>query len=260
VRQVTPESAAAQAGIMLGDIITRVDDFDVAGTADLRALLSSLPAGQAIKLRAIRDHQPVELKAVLGGRPSTEPPYVMSPFAQVLQPELSERDQLEARLEELKAGFRTYQKSPPSRETSEAIRELEIEIRRIYDDLRALGPANTGPPPRPGTPRTEYDGPAFTSSPIGSDITLQSGFTARELTPQLAASLQARGGVFVSQVAKDSPAERAGLKAGDVIIGTQERVLLSVAQLQAFLSTQHGKIALKVVRTREPIVVSLNIQ
>lgn len=257
VRQITPESAAAQAGVMLGDIITRVDDFDVAGTADLRALLSSLPTGQAIKLRAIRDHQPVELKAVLGGRPSTEPPYVMSPFAQVLQPELSERNQLETRLEELKAGFRTYQKSPPSRETSEAIRELEIEIRRIYDDLRALGPANTGPPPRPGNPRTEYDGPAFTS---GSDITLQAGFTARELTPQLAASLQARGGVFVSQVAKDSPAERAGLKAGDVIIGTQERVLLSVAQLQAFLSTQHGKVALKVVRTREPIVVSLNIQ
>jgi S1-C subfamily serine protease len=64
----------------------------------------------------------------------------------------------------------------------------------------------------------------------------------------------------VSNVAKDSPAERAGLKAGDVIIGTQERVLLSVAQLQAFLSAQHGDVTLKVVRTREPIVVSLNLQ
>jgi membrane-associated protease RseP (regulator of RpoE activity) len=243
--------------MMPGDIITRVDDFDIAGTADLRALLSSLPAGQAVTLRAIRNQQAFEFKAVLGPRPSTEPAFGAGPLDQGLQSELSQRDQLEKRLEELIARHHAYQKSPASREASEARQELEIEIRRIQDSLRAMGPDNTGPPPRPRTSGPEYAGPAFTS---GSDISFQAGFTARELTPQLAASLQARGGVLVSNVAKDSPAERAGLKAGDVIIGTQERVLLSVAQLQAFLSAQHGAVTLKVVRTREPIVVSLNVQ
>lgn len=262
VREVTPEGAAAQAGIILGDIITRVDDLDIVGTADLGALLSSLPAGQPVKLRAIRDHQPVELKAVLGPRPNTEPRYLMAPFAPGLQPELSERDQLEKRLEELKVSFRSYQKSPPSRETGEAIRELEIEIRRIYDDLRALGPENTGPPTRDGQPasRPEYPSGNLTGEAPIREIGFKVGFTARELTPQLAAILHARAGVLVSTVAKDSPAERAGLKAGDVIIGTKERALLNVSQLQAFLAAQHGTVALKVVRTREPIVVSLNIQ
>jgi S1-C subfamily serine protease len=260
VREVTPESAAAQAGIILGDIITRVEDIDIAGAADLRALLSSLPAGQSIKLRAIRDHQPVELSAVLGPWPYTEPRYLMAPFAPSLQSELSERDQLEKRLEELKVSFRSYQKSPPSRETSEAIRELEIEIRRMYDDLRALGPENTGPPARERASQPEYPSGNLTGEAPIREISFKAGFTARELTPQLAAILHARAGVLVSKVAKDSPAERAGLKAGDVIIGTQERALLNVSQLQAFLAAQHGTVALKVVRTREPIVVSLNIQ
>ena len=257
LRHITPESAAAQAGMMLGDIITRVDDFDVAGTSDLRALLSSLPAGQAIRLSAIRGQQALEFKAVLGPRPGIEPAYGTGPLDQGLQSELSQRDQLEKRLEELIARHHAYQKGPTSREASEAKQELEIEIRQIQDSLRAMGPENTGPPPRPRASGPEYPGPAFTN---GSDISFPAGFTARELTPQLAANLQARGGVLVSNVAKDSPAERAGLKAGDVIIGTQERVLLSVAQLQAFLSAQHGDVTLKVVRTREPIVVSLNLQ
>src|SRR5262245_55356478 len=40
VRQIAPEGPAAQAGMIVGDIITRLDNFDVAGEADLRAMLS----------------------------------------------------------------------------------------------------------------------------------------------------------------------------------------------------------------------------
>jgi len=261
VQKVTPESAAARAGIITGDIITRADDFDIAGTADLGAFLSSLPAGYTIKLRAIRDHKNVEISAVLDARPNTEARNRLVPFGAVLQPEVSEREQLERRLEELKISFRNYQKSPPSRQTGEAIRELEIEIRRIYDDLRALGPANTGPPvqERPLTPRPEYPSANWTGEST-RDVSFQLGFTARELTTQLAAILQAKGGVLVSQVTRGSAAERAGLKAGDVIIGIQEQALLSISQLQSFLASRHGLVPLQVVRTREPIVVSLNLQ
>ncbi|MFY9555236.1 MAG: PDZ domain-containing protein [Blastocatellia bacterium] len=253
VRLVTPESAAAVAGIKPSDIITGLDDFEIAGTADLRAALWSLPAGRPVKLRAIRDHQAVELKAVLGARPHEEA-YSTSPFDQPAGAAVSERQQLETRLAELSARYRSYFKGPPSRESNEAIRELALEIRQIHESLRALGPeiSSAAPP----APRQEYAGPDFTAE---RDIEFRSGFSVRNLTPQLAAILQARGGVLVSGVIKDSPAERAGLKAGDVIVGTQERVLLSAAQLQAYLSTQNGPVTLKVVRSKEPLVVSLNI-
>jgi len=256
IREVTPDSAAAHAGIMLGDIITKVDDFEVAGTADLRALLSSLPAGQSITLSAIRDQQALELKATLGARPNADSTYVFGPLEQSFQSELSQREQLEKRKEELGVLWQTYRKGPDTRETREAINELIIEIKQINERLRAMGPETTGPP-QLARGQAEYDGPAFNA---GADVSFQSGFSARELTPQLAAILQARGGVLVSKVVKDSLAERAGLKAGDVILGTPEKVLLSVEQLQVLLSSQHGPITLRVVRTREPIVVSLSAQ
>ncbi|MEK6407011.1 MAG: PDZ domain-containing protein [Acidobacteriota bacterium] len=260
VRQITPESAAAQAGLMLSDIITRVDDSEIAGTADLKASLSSLPAGQAVKLQAIRDHQPLELKAVLGPRPYNEPGYLAALFDQTFEPALSVRAQLEKRLKELADIFRAYKKSPPTRETNEAVRELALEIRQIQDNLRALD--NTDPHPRPVQPssRPDYGDVNLTGERLTADFDFPAGFTARDVTSQLAAILQARGGVLVSSVAKGSPAERAGLKAGDVIVGTQERVLLGTAQLQVLLSSQHGTITLRVVRNKEPIIVSLNLQ
>jgi S1-C subfamily serine protease len=262
VQKVVPESPADRAGIASGDVITRVDDFDVAGTADLGALLSSLPAGQSIKLRALRNHQSVELSAVLGPRPGADPRLFMAPFPSGLQPGLSERDQLETRLEELKAIWHSYQRSQPSRQTNEAIRELEIEIRRIHDDLRALGPQEApGALARARQPASAPDpSPNLTGEVAVREISFAVGFTARELTPQLAASFHASGGVLVSKVAKGSAAELAGLKAGDVILGAQDRILLNVAQLQTLLAAQKGTFVLKVVRTREPIVVSLNIQ
>ena len=64
----------------------------------------------------------------------------------------------------------------------------------------------------------------------------------------------------MSSVAKDSAAQRGGLKAGDVIVGIQESVLVKAAQLQALLSTRHGPVSLKVVRDKQPVVVSLKLQ
>lgn len=260
VREVTPEGAAARAGILSGDVITRVDDFEIAGTADLGALLSTLPAGYSIKLRAVRGHQPVDLTATLGARPNNDPQNLMTQFPSALQTDLYERDQLWQRFEELKIKLRNYQKSPPTKETNEAIRELWIEIRRIQDDLRALGPES--PPGREGQPAPPADYPSInmTGEPAIRELSFQSGFTARELTPQLAALLHASAGVLVSKVAMGSPAARAGLKAGDVIIGTQDRTVRTVSQLQSLLATQKGTVVFKVIRSQEPIAVSLGVQ
>ena len=62
------------------------------------------------------------------------------------------------------------------------------------------------------------------------------GFTARELSSQLAAKFNTLGnGILVSSVVKASVADRAGIRAGDVIVGSQERVIMSIPQLQVAL-------------------------
>ena len=54
------------------------------------------------------------------------------------------------------------------------------------------------------------------------------GVSIQNITPELMAamSLSSRDGALVSQVAKDSPAEKAGLKEGDVIVGFNGRDIL----------------------------------
>jgi membrane-associated protease RseP (regulator of RpoE activity) len=161
---------------------------------------------------------------------------------------------------ELKAKLQSYKNTAPSRETNEAVRELAIEIRQILDSLRALGPANAEKLAR----LAESDSPRvpvnLTDKSLTPDISFPAGFTTRDLTPQLSESLEARGGVLVSSVAKGSAAERGGLKAGDVIVGIQESVLVSSAQLQALLATHHGAVSLKLVRDKAPLALSLKLQ
>src|SRR5262249_17816676 len=149
---------------LTGDVITGVDDFDVAGAADLRAFLSQFPAGQPVKLRAVRDHKPVEVTAVLGARPTAEVQDWNNLINQGWNPRVSQREQVQKRYDELVARYREYeaefQKSTPTPEDREAINELRIEIRQYQDILRTLPPENRASPRVSAT--TEYPTPAFT--------------------------------------------------------------------------------------------------
>ena len=57
------------------------------------------------------------------------------------------------------------------------------------------------------------------------------GVTLQELPPQLAAFFGARDGVLVSSVLEDSAASRAGLRAGDVIVSVNDRMVSSAGDL-----------------------------
>src|SRR5262249_11564542 len=60
------------------------------------------------------------------------------------------------------------------------------------------------------------------------------GIVIQELTPELAESfgVSKTGGVLVADVVKDSPAEAAGLKPGDIIVEFDARAIKDVTDLQ----------------------------
>lgn len=62
----------------------------------------------------------------------------------------------------------------------------------------------------------------------------QLGITAQDLTPELAQAfgLKQQRGTVVAAVAKDSPAERAGVRVGDVIVGVNGRRVESAADVR----------------------------
>jgi C-terminal processing protease CtpA/Prc len=221
--------------------------------------LQSSPEGRKIKLRALRNHQPVEINVVLGARADSE--WSTLVFRQEVGVTIaSQRADLGKRREELIQRYRGYEKLPPSKETQEAQMELILEIRQLNDALAALGPDVSKQPDKSKPDATPLYAPSNASA--DSSLIRVGLLEVRDLatTPQLAARFGVKGGMFVRDVRKDSLAWQAGIRAGDVIVGAQDRENLTAEILQSLLDGQRGPIAFKIVRDNKPIAISLNNQ
>jgi serine protease Do len=67
VASVTPDSAAAAAGLKSGDVITAVDGHPVVRSGELSSLIGMSAPGEKVKLEIWRDHASREVQAKLGG-------------------------------------------------------------------------------------------------------------------------------------------------------------------------------------------------
>ena len=146
----------------------------------MAAVLSALPAGRKIRLRALRDQQPLEMEAVLG--------------AQQIRP------------------------------------------------IGSLGPAGSAASPQ---------------TPPLADEKLAVGFVARDLTTQLASYFGVDSGTLVTEVSKGSPADKAGLLAGDIVVAAYDQQVKSVLDLKTLLSARPGTIKLQVYRNKASIAVQI---
>jgi serine protease Do len=87
------------------------------------------------------------------------------------------------------------------------------------------------------------------------------GVTVDELTPQLADYFGARDGVLITAVTADTPAARAGLKAGDVITKVGETVVRSRSDLTFALREVRdaGDVEIGIVRDRQESTVKATL-
>jgi S1-C subfamily serine protease len=67
---VTPGAAAAQAGVMVGDILMALDDAPIDSPETLMDLLATTGAGHRSRLRLLRGGSPIELAVTIGERPA----------------------------------------------------------------------------------------------------------------------------------------------------------------------------------------------
>lgn len=240
LRQVAPDSPAAACGMQPGDVILSVDGFDIAGAADLIALLSMSPEGRKVTIRASRNHQEIKFTAALGPRPDSEWSYSFMISEQQLEPLEVQRAQLEKRFEQLKQQYLKFlARKPATRQTAEALRELDFELRNVIESLRAIEGVNHQPS------STRHD--------LSDDL---NGFVVSDMNEQFASFFKVKGGVLVKRVVPGSTAARTGLKAGDVIISAQEKELTSVEQLIKLLNAKNSQITLKIVRNDQPLTIT----
>ena len=88
------------------------------------------------------------------------------------------------------------------------------------------------------------------------------GVSVGELTPQLATYFGAKEGVLVSSVTEDSPASRAGLKAGDVITKVNNEPVRSRDDLVRLLrdARDGGDVTIGIVRDKKESTVTAKLE
>jgi S1-C subfamily serine protease len=251
VRDVAPDGPAAVGGLRPGDVITAVDGFDIAGAADLMALLKVSAEGQRIKIRALRNHEPVDLNALLGARPEKDSYLQLVQLETPLEPISAQVEELIERRRELQqqlAASRDQRAKATSNlavaQADEALRELEMEIRVFNEWQRTLDAAIANSTPSfgnvdPGPPNT-------------------AGFLGKNLTPDLAQLYHVKGGVLVFQVITGSALGAAGLRAGDIIVGTPSQEPISGEDLHTLLSADKWPVNLRVYRNGGFVILTVN--
>jgi serine protease Do len=118
-------------------------------------------------------------------------------------------------------------------------------------------PDQNMPPMPPMPPSGLWDGNTPFSSLTGSGALV--GFEGEALSPQLAEYFAVKDGVLVRTVGPNTPAERAGLKAGDVVIKVNGTPVTSPREISGLVRAKGAKMfSFTVVRNKKEI--SLNVE
>ncbi|HWP44550.1 MAG TPA: PDZ domain-containing protein [Blastocatellia bacterium] len=257
VRDFAPNSPAFESGLLLNDVIVGINGFDITGSTDLSAVLSSLPAGYEVQLRVLRSKKSMEMKVELGEKGCSPPTINLGEIVDHKGSLSAQLQELETRLNDLSVQYRSYiaRKDISLRERQEALRELEIEIRQIQDRIRELQRMGASSEPI----KADHNG-IEPGAARATDHIFKAGFVLRELTPQLANYFGVSAGMLVVSIRKGSPAEKSGLRTGDVILGIIGREDMTMDQLRETLSTHKGDLSLKAMRNKNPLAITLAIQ
>ena len=223
VNRVVSGSPADKAGVRKGDIIVSLNSRSVDSSGELADIVQSATPGQKVALKIIRDGDSKSISVELGTRPESENDF---DFETPDTPEMP--------------------KMPRTPKAPRMPRDHDGGMHMEHFDVPDA-------PDAPGALRM-FDGMNLGRGRLGVRV--------ETLSPELGEYFDAPGGkgVLVMEVIKGTPAERAGLKAGDVITHVGKRAVYDADDLRNALSDEQGKVELTVTRkgTRHTIDAELD--
>jgi serine protease Do len=136
---------------------------------------------------------------------------------------------------------------------------MESAKNTVFDG-NGFGSFNVAMPPMPPMPPVRIDIPRFQA--VMQSWTLGVETEALGDEPQFAEFLGVKEGVLIKAVMKDSPAEKAGLKAGDVLVKIEDSKVRNTEDVTGALRTVRGKSSynVTVVRSKKEMVVPVNLE
>lgn len=233
IESVIPKSAADKAGLKAGDVIVQINGESTRSIAQVRRLVNETPMNWNALVSVFRDGKKLDLSVT---------PEPASPTQDLLP------NDLERRLDE-------FRKQMPRNEG----RWFQGPF--YFWREPAPGPdqrkqPNT-PDLTPGAPFNRPRWPLFEWSPGAGRL----GIVVQELGSQLADYFKVKGGVLVASVTPESPASRAGLKAGDVITALDGKDVKSPGELlNALRDLPDGReVSLSIVRNSAAMTIKVKL-
>lgn len=222
VASVREDGPAAKAGIKSGDVITEVDGEKVRSAMQMTRLVGETAPGRTVKLAVTRDGKRIELQVV----PEAREMALLGdgqPWPFDNMPRMPRMPMPPG------DGHEFHFKMPGGHE--------RFEFRNPGD-----GDDNFDVFIRPGRGRL--------------------GIGIQDLTPQLAEYFGTKDGVLVSSVTRDSPAAKAGLRAGDVITAIDEKPVTSPDALVEAVGAvkDGGPVKVGYIRDRKPASVTATLE
>ncbi len=228
VDKVLEGSPAAAAGIKDGDVILRFNGEDIASTRKLTRLVSETSPDHQVKLTVVRNGSEQEITATIGKRPT--PKFGDGNFAFTMPAPMGKFE-------------------VPDMKGLERLRDLPQmkDFPQLKDfpkgDMPQILMAPNG------------DGEAF-SWRMGEGR--QIGVGVSPLTKQLAQHFGVESGVLINEVRENSPAAKAGLKAGDIIVEIDGKAAKGDFDLiRAVNSKKEGDVSVTFVRDGKRQTVSI---
>ena len=238
VDEVMKDSAAEKAGVKAGDVVVQFDGENVRSAAQMTRLVRETAAGRTVKMGVVRDGKRMDLDVA--------PAEAESAFDVTI-----DRERLRGEIE----------------------KELQTmpERGQVYRfERRAPGQ----PTPPGGTlrwqPRTPLPVPEgdvlqwFGEGGTGNLLFMQGrgrlGVNVQELTPELAAYFGVKDGLLVNSVQADTPAAKAGIKAGDVIGAVNGKPVASASELVKELADKEGEVIIGVTRDKKALSLKASLE
>jgi len=240
IDQVMNESAAQKAGVKAGDVVVQFDGENVRSAQQFARLVRETAEGRTVKMAVIRDGKRMDLDLT-----PTAPDDGVSVFVNQAQI----RGDVERQMKDLQGQLQQYrfERRVPGPEPGQP-----------------MPPGGTFqwkqemPPPMPRGDMLQYfsEGTGNFAFSMGRG---RLGVTVQELTPELATYFGVKDGLLVSAVRGDSPAAKAGIKAGDIIGTVNGKTVSSSGELITELADKDGEVTIGLTRDKKPLSLKASI-
>jgi membrane-associated protease RseP (regulator of RpoE activity) len=249
VSRVVPGSPADRAGIRKGDVIVRFGSQTVSSPAELADRVHDMAVDQVVSVEVVRDGSTRTLTARLAARGGDEDEAPTPPVPPTMRgheaPEPPDADRDDQHIE-----IHDHDTPAPDADRDED------------EDQNGNGAGHRVQHFEFHTP-DDGDMPGMTEMMQGMPMGRgRLGVRIETLNPDLGDYFDAPGGhgVLVLEVMKDTPAERAGLRSGDVITRVAGHEVGNASQLIEALGDRQGRVSIEVLRKGQRRTVEATLE